>query len=1151
MDINILLIEDNVGDAKLIEKYLRQQKIPGFFAEHTIIHVTSLEDAFKLIENTEFNVILSDLGLVETKGIDTFFKLYNFCSKIPIIVLTGLEDENVATEAIINGAQDYLPKDNLNSERLNRAIRYAIERKKIEEQLKRSEEKYKTVVELLPEIVFECDLNGKLIFCNQISFNKYKYEQEDLNDSLNVFNLIIPEDRNRAIENTKLVINGESQTGHEYTALRKDGKTFPIIIYSSPIIQNEIVVGVRGVIVDITERKRYEDSLKESEKRLSVAIQIAKLGVSDVWMNSKEGIINNEFKNIIGFASENESEIYNFWVERVHPDDKDFVEANFISLQSREIEHCEMEYRFLHPRNELIWIHMISQVIEWDKSKNPLRLFSIYKDVTLQKQLEDEKRIDELRSVALIELNAITDESLYDILQYALDKAQVITSSPQGYLAFLNDNESELNLYSWSLSMYDECLVKDKKTLFDVEKTGLWGEPIRQRKAILTNDYDEEKQYVKGIPDGHIKIKRHLGVPIFDGQKTVMLIGVANKEQPYNEKDIDQLTILMDGVWKIVKRKQAEDSLNENRLLLQTLIDAMPDIVCFKDGNGKWLQANMYDLKLFGLEGVNYQGMSDSELAPYSPFYKDAFLTCEQTDEVAWQKKEMSQGDEFIPLPDGTAKIFDIIKIPMFDDKDNRKGLVVVGRDITARKIIENALRLSEEKYRQLVLNISDAVFQLDKNGDIIYITPIIESIIGYTQTELIGANLLDYILHEDKQLLIENFNSVLEGQYIICIIRLNKKTGNSCWIRASLRPYFDDNVVVGMHGIITDISALKETEFALIKAKEKAEESNRLKSEFLANMSHELRTPLNSILGFCQLLLKYDFTKEEAIDNITIVFNSSRHLLKIINDLLDISLIEVGKDKIEKENFALKSLLDDIFHIYYPKLEKKNIQLLINIDEKVPTIISTDYTKVKQILINLVGNAFKFTEIGYISIEVKIIIQSSGLFDRKNYLLFSVKDTGIGIPNDKFEQIFDAFVQVNGTLTRPYGGTGLGLTINKRYVEMLGGNIWVESELNIGSTFYFTIEIEKAEEIKTKDEILQINSPSSMLNNKILLVEDDLSTIRLIKDICKKYNIPLTVALNGKECIELVKKEPPNLILMDIQLPVFRWDGNNKDTKK
>ncbi len=318
---------------------------------------------------------------------------------------------------------------------------------------------------------------------------------------------------------------------------------------------------------------------------------------------------------------------------------------------------------------------------------------------------------------------------------------------------------------------------------------------------------------------------------------------------------------------------------------------------------------------------------------------------------------------------------------------------------------------------------------------------------------------------------------------------------------------------------------------------KERAEQSEKFKQQFLANMSHEIRTPMNSIIGMTNLLIKSDM-EEAQKKYLNIIKKSSENLLVIINDILDLSKIEAGKMEFEKIDFLISDVIETVFHTVHFNAEEKQLQLTYTIDEKLPIALKGDPVRLNQILINLAGNAIKFTEKGSVNIAATLMSSSGNQVMAE----FAVTDTGIGIPEDKLYKIFESFSQASSDTTRRFGGTGLGLTISKQLIELQGGSIYVHSRYGSGTTFGFKIpyEIGSAEEIGRKMLNESDVSPDELKGLKILLVEDNqfnrIVAIDTLEELQK--DILIDVAENGNEALLKLKENEYDVILMDIQMP-------------
>jgi PAS domain S-box-containing protein len=335
--------------------------------------------------------------------------------------------------------------------------------------------------------------------------------------------------------------------------------------------------------------------------------------------------------------------------------------------------------------------------------------------------------------------------------------------------------------------------------------------------------------------------------------------------------------------------------------------------------------------------------------------------------------------------------------------------------------------------------------------------------------------------------------------------------------------------------GTMQDISARKETERALIEARDAAEHSAKAKEEFLANMSHEIRTPMNAIIGFCKLLHNTPLNAEQR-EYLQAVDNSGKTLIAIINDILDLSKVESGRLEFERHPFSLPELLGSLVGIFKPKAQEKALQLGYSVGPEVPKMVCGDATRLNQILLNLVGNAVKFTDQGEVGIEVKVTQEASDRY----WLLFEVHDSGIGIAQDKLESIFESFTQASNATTRKYGGTGLGLTICKRLVELQGGRIGVESVLGQGSTFFVELPFGRCDDVAESPADSPTAEPADtpLQPARILLAEDNQLNQVLARRILEQAGHTVVIGSNGLEALRLVEQGTYDLVLMDIQMP-------------
>lgn len=443
-------------------------------------------------------------------------------------------------------------------------------------------------------------------------------------------------------------------------------------------------------------------------------------------------------------------------------------------------------------------------------------------------------------------------------------------------------------------------------------------------------------------------------------------------------------------------------------------------------------------------------------------------------------------------------------------------------------------IRQNEERYRSLIENSNDAIYILQKYKFVL-VNNRFEDLFFYTKEELLDAdfNFMILIAPESKAYIEQRNHSILnniEVSHNYEFVGLTK-TGKKLHLEASVNFLNQDNGIA-TQGILHDITDRKTKELELLNAKEKAEESDRLKSAFLANMSHEIRTPMNGILGFADLLKSQKYSPVQQNNFIEIIQKSGERMLATINNIIDISKIESGVETVQRNEVNIRLLINELYSFFLPETKQRGIELILNLPSStINDVFFTDEYKLNSILTNLVKNAIKFTPEGSITI---------GYSFSSSHINIEVIDTGTGIAKEKQDSIFDYFVQADVSNTRGYEGSGLGLSITKGYVNMLAGDIRIESELECGTSFFINIpvsprQIETEQQLPTNDEEI-VFGPSNL---KIIVVEDDAISAQFLGLVLSEISNTIIFAKNGIETIELLKKHPDtNIILMDMKMP-------------
>ncbi|SNR30480.1 PAS domain S-box protein [Flavobacterium sp. ov086] len=454
-------------------------------------------------------------------------------------------------------------------------------------------------------------------------------------------------------------------------------------------------------------------------------------------------------------------------------------------------------------------------------------------------------------------------------------------------------------------------------------------------------------------------------------------------------------------------------------------------------------------------------------------------------------------------------------------------------QDISERKKVETKLKFQEEKYRNIIANMNLGLIEVDKNEVIQYANQSFANISGFEIDELIGSNpSKTFVLGKNIEKLKAKNKLREQGISDVYQMPVKNKRGELRWWAIGGAPNYDDKGnLVGSIGIHLDITEQKLMEEELENEKIKAQQASKAKEIFLANMSHEIRTPLNGIIGFLRELERQQLTdlQKKYVENSTV---ASKHLLSIINNILDISKIEAGEMSLEEEDFIFKDVINNVVAVLEPLAKKKGLKLISQISQDISTALKGDFLRLEQVLFNLVGNSLKFTNKGKIYLKCEII-KDTKTFQR---LQISVVDTGIGMEQGFADIIFNKFSQEDKAITRKFGGTGLGMAITRELIQLMKGEIKVQSEKDLGTTISFILNFEKGDINNVKKIQHEINVDISGIT--VLLVEDNIINRMVAINSLHYFNCQVTEATNGLEAIEILKNKKFDIILMDVQMP-------------
>lgn len=627
-----------------------------------------------------------------------------------------------------------------------------------------------------------------------------------------------------------------------------------------------------------------------------------------------------------------------------------------------------------------------------------------------------------------------------------------------------------------------------------------------------------------------------LGVLLAIAGTAVLLLTIENRRLNSTRKDLRA---------QLKEKNLAQKAHIDSEARLQSILSSLHEtFIILYDKKGV-IQAIWTDPKLeerYGLTVSEAAGRSISDFHPPSKgkerveYVQHVFDTGEPiSGEIQWDspRKSVWIDATFAPLRDASGEI---------------TGVVSFIRDITDRKLVEEELKASEYRYRMLSDNAVDVVWSMDLERNFDYISPSVEILTGYTPEEAMSRTISESLTPESANevllLLDKNLRDPRRDKVVTAEIEFIRKDGSTVWTETTANFILDKNgEITGIQGITRDITERKEYEDQLRKAKKAAEAANLTKSSFLANMSHEIRTPMNGIIGMAQMLLGtgLDGLQHKYCEDI---LASSEALLGILNDILDISRIEEGKLSIEKAPFDLRQIVEGVVDLFSLTAREKGLELRMEYEPGTPTSLIGDPARIRQVLNNFAGNAIKFTEEGYVSIRVECPEKN----ETSARIRVSVEDTGIGIDEENLDHIFGKFTQLDSTTKRRFSGTGLGLTISRELIELMGGKVGVESEQGKGSTFHFELELPldtslrlAAPEVALPNrDIDKVAADKVDISGRVLVAEDNPVNQRVAQALLEKIGFDVEVVANGAEAVEKIENNSFDLVFMDCQMPVM-----------
>lgn len=987
-----------------------------------ILSTTNESELFKLALTVQPDIILINIEFSNQNGADVCKELKSTPSfKIPVILYGTLLAQQYLADAIIESETEaflLLPINELSfgillrtllkqpvsilqktskpepfgfqkSPKNTNKINNLSTIKKIEADLHESEKLYKNLVERLPDGVYKSTHQGEFIEVNDamVKILGYDSKEELLAIDIKTELYFQPEDRE------SLVLQEKYEEMGIFRLRKKDGSGIWVEDHGwySLDVNGEVLFH-EGILRDVTERKMAEEALKESEERFKMLYEKAPVGYQSLDENGYLIDVNGTWLEMMGY---HKNEVIGRWFgDFLSPEYTELFTNRFPIFKTTGTIHTVYE---MVKKDESIMTIQIEGRIGHTADGVFKQTHCVLSDITERRKAE----------------KAIADERI--LLRTLIDNIPdpIYVKDTLGRKLISNKADLEVLGSTSENSVFGKTDIEssypgDASQTFNDD---MWviqtAQPILNKLESFTD--------LKGTKRYYLTSKMPL---TNDSGEIIGLVGVGH-----------DITI----------QKQSEQKI----IQLSKGIEQGPASIIITDVSG--------NIEYVNSKFTEISGYTLDEIKGKNPKILQSGYTTAKEYKKLWNT--ISSGNEYHTEIQNRKKNGELYwESALISPIRNEEGTIInymsIKEDITSRKKTDlEILKLSvaiEQNPASVVIT--------DTKGVIEYVNKKFVAVSGYSNQELIGKVLR--ILkpgHTSDEVYIEIWNNLFAGNIWKGEHQNRTKNKEIYWESVQISPIKNQEGEITNFVVLSEnISDRKKLEKDLIAAKEKAEESDRLKSAFLANMSHEIRTPLNSILGFSDLLTAPDLDTVSRRDFANMISSSGNNLLSIINDILDISKIEAGQITLIKNEFSAYGLISEIQREYSYKAISKGIEFRLNPKTDVQElIILSDESRIKQVLINFVGNALKFTNSGYIEIGVDLI---------QNNIQFYVKDMGIGIPKEYHDKIFDRFRQVEAAQTRKYGGNGLGLAITKNLAELLGGKIWLESEPNVGSTFYFSI---------------------------------------------------------------------------------------------
>ena len=989
------------------------------------------------------------------------------------------------------------------------------EQKQAIDEIEESRERHRGLSEAAFDSIFFSE-KGICIEQNSMAEKVFGYTTEEALGHYGT-DWIVPEDRKIVMDN----MMAGNEEPYEVNALRKDGTTFPCLLSGKMMYYKGRNVRVTS-LHDITERKLAEEALTQMSSRLSLALRASGIGVWDFDLVNNVLIWDNQMFGIYGIREEDFSSAYDSWINGLHPDDKIRGEEE-IQMAIRGEKEFDTEFRVVGPDGYIRFVKALA-IVERDNSGKALRMIGTNWDITLQKQAADFE--NELLQLSP-KLTGISFSEINSAIDMAIGRIGKFLSADRAYIFEFNAEAITMsNTHEWCNLGIEPEIENLQEIPCDLFPN--WIEVLNRNENIIipsVKDLPESWKAEREIlePQG---IQSLIVIPLLSDGTLIGFAGLDSvaKKKEYNTGEINILKVWSSMLASLIKDRKSESLLEQTRQNYETFFNTIDDFLFVLDEQGNMIHTNHTVINR--LEYAPEELLSNSVLMVHP---------AERREEAGRIVGEMLQGiTEYCPVPLVTkaGRLISVetrVKPGFWDGKPVIFG---VSKDVSQ-------IKLSEEKFSKAFQSNSAMMAISSVNtGKFIEINDSYVKTLGYSREEMIGQTSADmniYLDLETRTDIMEKLSQSIPVREME--IKVKTKSGN---ILTGL--FSADYIVIGNEHctleLMVDITDRKRAEEDIKKARLEAEQANMAKSEFLSRMSHELRTPMNSILGFAQLLEMGELNLRQK-KGVTHILKSGKHLLDLINEVLDISSIEAGRISLSIEPVQLGIIIPEMLDIVRPQAEQRHCSLQSRSTVTGQLFVKSDRQRLKQVLLNLLNNAIKYNKEGgsvLIQTELRPEIGSE-----RSQIRISITDTGLGISQQDIPKLFMPFERIGAEKTRTEG-TGLGLSVVKKLMQAMGGNLGVESTPGEGSTFW--IELPQSESplkgVEKIGELTGIESKSDHKTGTILCIEDNASNIELIEQILSYQHsgIRLIACTNGNEAVKLAKEYTPDLILLDLNLP-------------